>query len=72
MRQRIVGLGSAIAGTPVANRRSGFRDQKASMWGRVIALGFLLGLASSIAIWVYDKWLSQPTPEQSKSAHAGI
>jgi hypothetical protein len=59
MRERIVGFGSAVAGTPVANRRSGIRDTTASMRTRALALGFLLGLASSVGLWIYTKWVAR-------------
>ncbi len=46
---------SDIAGTPMANRRSGLSNRKASVWRRALALGFLAGIATSVALWSYDK-----------------
>ncbi len=56
---RLVKFLSDVSNTPMTNRRQGYRDRKASMWRRGIALGFLLGIASSVALWVYDRRASR-------------
>ena len=56
---RVVKFVSEIGNTPVTNRRQGFSDRKTSMWRRGVAVGFLLGVASSVALWVYDRWASR-------------
>ena len=52
---RLARFMSEIGNTPVTNRRQGFQDRKSSMWRRALAVGFLLGVASSVGLWLYDR-----------------
>jgi hypothetical protein len=56
---RVARFISDVGNTPVANRRQGYRDRKSSMWRRGVAIAFLLGIASSVALWVYDRRASR-------------
>jgi hypothetical protein len=49
---------SEVTNTPVTNRRQGFSDRKTSWRRRGLALSFVLGLATSIGLWMYDRWSS--------------
>jgi len=51
---------NAIAGTPVSNRRNGIQNRTSSLRMRGLALGFLLGVAASVGLWIYDKRGSRP------------
>jgi hypothetical protein len=51
---------SEVGNTPVHNRREGFGNRKASLWGRALALGFLVGVASSVALWTYERRVARP------------
>jgi len=53
---RVIEFLSEVWNTPVANRRQGLSERKTSWWRRGLALGFLLGVATSIGLWVYDRW----------------
>ena len=56
---RLVKFMSEVGNSPVANRRQGFSDRKTTMWRRGLAVGFLLGVASSVALWLYDRRASR-------------
>jgi hypothetical protein len=45
---------SEIADTPMSNRRQAIRRRAASLRMRGLALGFLLGLSSSVGLFVYE------------------
>jgi len=72
MKQRVVDFLSAIAGTPVSNRKSGLTNRTTSLRNRALALGFLIGVASSLALWILDKWSSGAKVGEPKPADAGI
>jgi hypothetical protein len=52
----VLRLMSEVGNTPVTNRRQGLSDRRMSWWRRGVALGFLLGLATSVGLWLYDRW----------------
>ncbi len=54
-RKSVVRFVTKVAETPVSNRNSGARDRAASMFMRALALGFLAALATSVALWLYDR-----------------
>lgn len=56
---RVRGFSSGVAGTPMTNRKQSVRD-RAAMWRmRIFALAFLAALASSIGLWIYDRWVAR-------------
>ena len=54
-KNSVVGFAREVAGTPMSNRKSGVRNRTTSLFMRAVALGFLAGLATSIALWIYEK-----------------
>jgi len=56
---RLVKFMSEVGNSPVTNRRQGLSDRKRAMWRRGLAVGFLLGVGSSVALWVYDRRASR-------------
>ncbi len=57
--ERVFRFLSEIGNTPVTNRRQGMSERKSSVWRRGLALGFLIGVATSVGLWVYDRWSNQ-------------
>jgi hypothetical protein len=51
---RVTTFLSDVADSPMASRRQRLAARKASLWGRAVALGFLLGIATSVGLWLYD------------------
>ena len=56
---RVTRFMSEVGNSPYNNRRQGLSDRKRSLWMRIFALGFLIGLASSMAWWVYDRLVAR-------------
>jgi hypothetical protein len=71
MKRRLTNFLAELAETPMSNRRTGMQTTSASLRMRLLALGFLLGLASSLAVWFYNTWTAHVVAGQRRPAQSG-
>ena len=57
---RLARFMSEVGNTPVTNRRQGLSNRKTSMWRLGLVVGFLLGIATSVGLWIYDRMVTRP------------
>ena len=62
MSNPLISFVEQVFNSPVESRRSGLNRRRSSIWMRLLAFGFLAGIAAAVAVRVYDRRLEGLQP----------